>query len=68
MIDKRIKLLFHEDLIYTAKYAEKYGIDALASTFDLTPLYPQEKLYRLCLKTGKRWQEVINKPPESYIL
>ena len=68
MSKKTIDLLKEEGLLYTAKYAEKYGFDALASTFDLVPKYTQEELYRECLKQHKRWEEIIKRPPKENLL
>lgn len=68
MSKKIIELLKDEGLLYTAKYAEKYGVDSLASTFDLVPRYTQEELYRECLKQGKKWEDIIKKPSEETLL
>lgn len=68
MNKKIIELLKNEGLLYAAKYAEKYGSDALASTFDLTPTYTQEQLYRECLKQGKKWEDIIKRPPKQTLL
>lgn len=54
---------------YTAEYARRYGYDALASTFEIPPVYKSaEELYRDCLRKGKRWQELVALPPKNVIL
>lgn len=68
MSKKIIELLKDEGLLYTAKYAEKYGVNSLASTFDLVPTYTQEQLYRECLKQGKKWEDIIKQPPKQTLL
>ena len=54
---------------FTAQYAEKYGVDALASTFDIPSKYKSpEDLYKECIQKNKRWEDIIPAVPKDALL
>lgn len=65
---------FKKAFPYTALYIQKYGSDDLIPTCNVPPKYrtvegkPAEGLYKYCLKTGKKWREVVTLPPKGAII
>lgn len=58
-----------KDSPFTAQYAEKYGIGALASTFDIPSKYVSpEALYKECMEQNKRWEDIIPAIPKDALL
>lgn len=45
---------------YTADYIEKYGVQSLASTFEVPPKYRNaEAMYKVCAEKGKKWTDIV---------
>lgn len=51
------------------EYAQKYGVDNLASTFVIPPRFKNniDGFYKYCLEQNKRWEDIVN-VPENVIL
>lgn len=54
---------------YTAEYLKKYGMKALASTFEVPPKFKNaEEMYKECIRQGKRWEKITIQAPKDAML